>query len=238
MLAVVVAVAVSPLTPIGVARDADPDLGVFVDGPVLLLGSLAIVLAVLALAAFPAWWYTRDARYRSAGQAVTRPSRFVAWLGLSGAPLAAGTGVRMALEPGRGRTAVPVRTTIVGAALAIATVVAALTFASSLDHLVSTPRLYGWSWDARVETSGETPDSAAALHTKVADLMRGSKSVAGFSDSVISRVNLDGVTVTALGVAHQKGAVGPTVVEGRAPRTDGEIALGEQDPRPRRRRHR
>ena len=29
----------------------------------------------------------------------------------SGAPLSAGTGVRMALEPGRGRTAVPVRTT-------------------------------------------------------------------------------------------------------------------------------
>ena len=145
---------------------------------------------------------------------------------MSGAPLAAGTGVRMALEPGRGRTAVPVRTTIVGAALAIATVVAALTFASSLDHLVSTPRLYGWSWDARVETSGETPEAAAALHAKIADVMAKSKSVTGFSDSVISRVNLDGVTVTALGVAHQKGAVGPTIVEGRAPRTDDEIALG------------
>ena len=61
-----------------------------------------------------------DAAVADRGLAAARP----------GAPLAAGTGVRMALEPGRGRTAVPVRTTILGAALAIATVVAALTFAA------------------------------------------------------------------------------------------------------------
>ncbi len=37
-LAMVVAVAASPLTPIGAARTAEPDLGVFLDGPVLVLG--------------------------------------------------------------------------------------------------------------------------------------------------------------------------------------------------------
>ena len=225
-IAIVIAIAASPLTPVGVARDADPDLGFFVDGPVVVLGALAVALAVLALAILPAWWYTRGAQFRSADRPVTRPSRVVGWLGVSGAPLAAGAGVRMALEPGRGRTAVPVRTTIVGAALAIATVVAALTFASSLDHLVSTPRLYGWSWDARIETSGETTEAASALHEKVAAVLKKSKAVAGFSDSVISRVNLDGATVTALGVDHEVGAVGPTIVEGRAPRAAGEIALG------------
>ena len=226
VLAVVLAIAASPLTPIGVARDADPDLGFFVDGRVILLGALAVFGAVLVLAALPAWWYTRGAQFRTADRPAARTSRLVGWLGRSGAPLTAGAGVRMALEPGRGRTAVPVRTTIVGAALAIATVVAALTFASSLDHLVSTPRLYGWSWDARVETNGETPEAATSLHTALADVMTKSKSVGGFSDSVISRVNLDGVTVTALGIAHRKAEVGPTIVEGRAPRADDEIALG------------
>jgi hypothetical protein len=121
---------------------------------------------------------------------------------------------------------VPVRTTIVGAALAIATVVAALTFASSLDHLVSTPRLYGWSWDVRVTTNGDTPAQASALHTEVGELLARSRVDAAYSDSVISRVSLDGVTVTALGVAHRRGAVGPTIVSGRAPHNDGEVALG------------
>jgi len=226
LLAVALAVVVSPLTPIGIAREADPDLGVFVDGPVLWSGALAIVAAVLALALIPAWWYTRGAPFRTADRDGARPSRIVGWLRLSGAPLTTATGVRMALEPGRGRTAVPVRTTIVGAALAIATVVAALTFASSLDHLVSTPRLYGWSWDARVQTSGDTPEAAAVLHGQVADILKRSPSVAGFSDSVISRVDLDGVTVTALGTAHRTGDVGPTIVDGRAPRADDEVALG------------
>ncbi len=225
-LAVVLAIAVSPLTPIGVARSVDPDLGVFFDVPVLVVGFLAVVLAVLALAALPAWWYTRAARYRTGDQAPVRPSRLAGWLRVSGAPVVAGTGVRMALEPGRGRTAVPVRTTIVGAALAIATVVAALTFASSLDHLVSTPRLYGWAWDLRVETDGNSNEEAAALQTKVSDALVHAKSVTVFADSVISRVNLDGVTVTALGVSRGKGRLGPTIVAGRAPRNDHEVAIG------------
>ena len=58
--------------------------------------------------------------------------------------------VRMALEPGRGRTAVPVRTTIFGATLSLVALAAALGFASSLDRLVGTPALSGWNWDTIV----------------------------------------------------------------------------------------
>jgi ABC-type lipoprotein release transport system permease subunit len=132
----------------------------------------------------------------------------------------------MALEPGRGRSAVPVRTTIAGCALAIGAVVAALTFASSLDHLVTTPRLYGWSWDVRVETGADTTAQTVALQRKVTDTFDRSRLAAGYSTSVISRLDVDGITVTALGVAHQRGNVGPTIVSGRAPRQRDEIALG------------
>ncbi|HEY3673436.1 MAG TPA: ABC transporter permease [Acidimicrobiia bacterium] len=226
VLAVVIAVVASPLAPIGVARGIEPDPGLSFDGAVLASGFLAVLGAVLALAALPAWWYTRAARFRADEQMSVRPSRLTGWVGASGASAVAGTGVRMALEPGRGRTAVPVRTTIVGAVLAVATVVAALVFASSLDHLVSTPRLYGWSWDVRVENGGDSAASARALHTDVRKAMTASKRVASFSDTVISRVNLDGVTVTALGVAPAKGRVEPTIVSGRAPRAADEVALG------------
>ncbi len=167
VLAVALAIAASPLTPIGVARDADPDLGVYVDVPVVLVGALGVFAVVVLLAVGPAWWYARSARLAGSDDDGTRPSRFASWLRSSGAPLTAGTGVRMALEPGGGRTAVPVRTTIVGAALAIATVVAAFSFAASLDHLVTTPRLYGVTWDARVDTGGDTEADAVRAHDDV-----------------------------------------------------------------------
>ena len=56
-------------------------------------------------------------------------------------------GMRLALEPGRGRTAVPVRSALAGAVLAMTVVSATLTFGASLTTLVSHPALYGWNFD-------------------------------------------------------------------------------------------
>jgi hypothetical protein len=225
-IAVVGAIAASPLLPIGVARTAEPDPGLSVDGTVVGLGALAVVVAVLLLSAASAWWYSSAAV--GASEAPGHPSRVSAWLRSSGSPVVAATGVRMALEPGRGRTAVPVRTTMLGAALAIASVVAAVTFAGSLDHLVSTPRLYGWSWDVSIDTGGSSDQDAAALAADVDGALRRSQLVAGISTSRISRLDVDGVTVTTLGVHPERGRVGPTIVAGRAPRAADEIALGRK----------
>jgi hypothetical protein len=57
------------------------------------------------------------------------------------------TGVRFALEPGRGRSAAPVRSAILGAVLAVAVLTTTVTFGASLDSLVSHPSLYGWNWN-------------------------------------------------------------------------------------------
>ncbi|HEX5586674.1 MAG TPA: FtsX-like permease family protein [Acidimicrobiia bacterium] len=224
-IAVVGALVVSPFAPIGPARAAEPDRGFHVDAPVVGLGALAVLVAVLVLAAIPAWWFSRASRF-APDQPRLRVSRPAAWLQSAGAPVVAGTGVRMALEPGQGRTAVPVRTTVTGSALAIAAVVAAVTFAASLDHLVTTPRLYGWAWDLRVSTSGNDAADAQANSSFVASTLADSPQVAGFSDSVLSRLEIDGATVTALGVRHRRGEVSPTIVSGRAPRTGRELALG------------
>lgn len=225
VIAVIGAIALSPLMPIGAARTAEPDLGISVDATVIGLGALAVVVAILVLSAASAWWYARASAV--VGDAGTgRGSRVTAWLRSSGSPVVAATGVRMALEPGRGRTAVPVRSTIAGAALAIATVAAAVTFAASLDHLVSTPRLYGWSWDVSIDTGGQDDADAAALVKTVNERLQRSPLVRGYATSRISRIDVDGVTVTALGVQRQRGTLGPTIVSGRAPRIGNEIALG------------
>jgi len=66
-------------------------------------------------------------------------------------------GVRFALEPGQGRTSVPVRSVLVGTVLAVAVVVSALTFGASLNTLVSHPPLYGWNWDYMFDTINDVP---------------------------------------------------------------------------------
>ena len=68
----------------------------------------------------------------------------------------------MALESGRGGTAVPVRTTLLAAVVGVAAVAAALTITASADHLLGTPRLYGHNWDA-VIGNGTDPSYPEAL---------------------------------------------------------------------------
>src|SRR5205807_5162200 len=105
---------------------------------------LAVVLSALAIVLSFVYAPHRAAlrpRIRNA-----TGTRMVATLARSGLSAPGVVGVRMALEPGQGRTAVPVRSALAGTALAVALVVTTLTFASSLHTLVSTPALYGWNW--------------------------------------------------------------------------------------------
>ena len=63
------------------------------------------------------------------------------------------TGIRFALEPGAGRDAVPVRSAILGATLAVIVVVTTVTFGSSLRPSSPAPPLYGWNWNYELTAS-------------------------------------------------------------------------------------
>jgi hypothetical protein len=134
----------------------------------------------------------------------------------------------MALEPGRGRTAVPVRTTIVSALLAIAMVIGALVIAASLDRLVGTPRLYGWNWDDEISVQASTAADTREARRGVATLLDGSAAVRRWSTVSLSDVRLPSGSVPAIGVSTTRGEVFPTLVSGRIPRRGDEIALGER----------
>src|SRR5207244_8872361 len=82
-------------------------------------------------------------RHQRSASAGSRLARAATRSGLS--PTAT-TGIRFAVEPGSGSNAAPVRSAIVGGALAIVVVVATLIFGASLNSLVSRPALYGWNW--------------------------------------------------------------------------------------------
>src|SRR6185503_7583794 len=85
-----------------------------------------------------------------------RPSSVAEGLTRAGAPVPAAAGVRMALEPGHGSTAVPVRTVIASAVVSMIALSAAFTFGASLDRAVRTPRIFGQQWDADVDAQFDT----------------------------------------------------------------------------------
>ena len=216
IVGVALAVALSPLTPVGLARTAEPDPGVRWDVPVLALGFVITLLAVPLLASVRAWRAQR--RDDTEGD---RPSTVASAFGRAGLPVTAVTGARLALEPGRGRTAVPVRTTAAIAVVAVASVAAALTFGAGLEHLLATPRLFGQDWDTTLTTFGE-----ATIAPGVPDLLRAEPAVEAFSVGVSGPANIEDEAVGVFAIDVPSGTVVPPILEGRAPARADEIALG------------
>ena len=128
----------------------------------------------------------------------------------------------MALEVGKGRRAVPVRSAFVGSVVGVLGVTAVLVFASSLSHLVATPRLYGWTWDFKVEdTTTNTPCGGTDF-----GVSRGS-GVAALTEVCFENVQLDGHATAGTAFTKLSGAtIDPEILEGRAPRGPREVALG------------
>jgi hypothetical protein len=123
------AVLASPLFPLGVAGRADPNRGVQYDWHVLLVGCAAIVVLVVSFGIVTAYLSVRRSMIDIDGGRRRRPSPVVEVASATGLGLSVTNGLRMALEPGRGRTAVPVRSAVVGAVIGILGVTAVLTFA-------------------------------------------------------------------------------------------------------------
>jgi hypothetical protein len=154
LIAAGVAVALSPLSPLGPVRQVDPSPGFAFDWTVLAYGVLVLVVGLSALAVALAYRGTRQRQGRDRSALVARTSSSARAMAEMGLPAPAVAGVRFALERGRGRTAVPVRSALLGSALAVAVVVATLTFGSGLSTLVSHPTLYGWNWSYAIEQVG------------------------------------------------------------------------------------
>jgi hypothetical protein len=213
-LAVVLAFAFSPLTPIGLARDLEPHPGFALDVLVLALGGAGVLLLVVSAGAV-ASLQARTAHRDLEPRAGCPPAEALARWGL---PPTAVSGVRLALTRGRGTMAVPVGGTLLGAIASVAVVAVALTFTASMDHLLSTPRLYGQNWDYR--TNFITPPPARVrADPGISDAAEGSDDV---------EVRLDGRTAHVVAMDDIKGRIGPVVTEGRAPERLGEILLSSK----------
>jgi len=223
MMAVGVAVAASPLMPIGAAALAEPDPGVSADAAVLAAGAAAIVAMLVTRVAWPARRLASAGARPSGAPAVTRPrSRSAARPAAIGAPVTAAVGVRLAVESGRGRTAVPVRSALAGTVLSVLAVTAALTFGANLLHLVTSPPLYGKRWDAAIDVQFATISPAAA--GRQFGRLPG---IAGWTYGQHGTIAIAGHVIPAIGLAAGKGPLlSPTLLQGRPLGNEQEIVLG------------
>ena len=218
LLAAVVGVALSPLSPIGPVRLVYPDEGLNFDWPVLAVGTAFLVVAVGAIALILARRRSPGLMSRRKRLVVPTGSRLARLLVNAGLPVTAAVGVRFAVEPGRDRDAVPVRSALLGSALALTIVVATLTFGSSLNTLVTHPPLYGWNWNYAM-------DSGAGIPPQSTRLLSTDPYVRAWSGYGIPNVQIDGTTVPVLTTAADA-AVSPPLLSGHGVDAVNQIVLG------------
>jgi hypothetical protein len=218
-LAVAGAVALSPLAPVGPVRRFDPARGVQADG--LVLGTGAALLAVI-LAGMLAVMAARAAG-RPAAPAASRRSALAGAAASARMPVSASVGTRNALEPGPGAQPVPVRSALLGSVAAVVAVVSAVVFGTSLEGLVSHPVRYGWAWDVLIQAEGGYGSFAPG---SISRLLRGQRSVAGWSEFGFTQLRVAGKIIPVLGLQRGPGTVEPPVTSGRPIDGDGQIALG------------
>jgi hypothetical protein len=132
----------------------------------------------------------------------------------------------MALAPGLGSSAVPVRSAFFGVTAGTLGIVAVLVFGGSLDHLVATPPLYGAPWDAVLQVRQAPPARTPAICGDVDLPAERDRRLAAIGAICQENVEVDGHPVVIWGIEPIKGSIEPAIVVGRAPRRPGEIVLG------------
>ena len=218
--AIALAVALSPLTPLGEARVVEPSTGFAFDPVVLPLGALSLVLVVLLLGTWPAVRVSR-LRFVEDRNTFARPFPIVSRLSAMGAPPSAVIGVRRAFERGRGPSAVPVVSAFLGTTLAVLALSATAVFGASLGHLLSTPDLYGDAFQVMF-----SPNSAQPLPSNLVSDLRADPAISGITEGVGTEVTIKGISVAAIALNSIRGPLLLSTVTGFAPTKTGEMGLG------------
>jgi ABC-type lipoprotein release transport system permease subunit len=221
ILAVLLAFVGSVLMPLGPVRRLERTHPMTFDTTVLALGGL--IFAALLVAAIVTIAIAERPQRLAARRANPRPARTVAAALAAGLRPTAVTGLRFAFEnDGEGAVSASTRSVMAGAALALAALIAAITFGASLRALVDHPRLYGWSGDAVVSAAngyGVLPrDEAGAILAR-------DPAVEAWSGAYFGAARVEGRDTPLLGM-DAGDALLPPMLSGRPLAATDEIVLG------------
>ena len=211
---VTIAVLASPMFPIGISRTADPDIGFHADLRVLAIGAAATILAAVI---------TSVAGVHLAARRPTFVQRKSTWLSTTISHLGpvGATGARLAFAGPRGensRSRLGLGITVATLALLLGSV----SLETSFDHLLSTPRLVGATWDVAMNFDNPA-DRPAAMESLQHDSNVAAFGLGGWTGTA---VNGQPVYTMIFDAAH---GIDVAVDRGRAPRGATEIALGSAD---------
>ena len=203
--------AAAGLEPMGGLHRYEPHPGWAPNVAILVGGATLVGLGFVLVAAWTTWRAARTEAGLSRRASVL-PAVIAARLRRP--ELLAGTS--FAVSRGRGRSAVPVRATTIGAVLGLAGVVGAATFAAGLQRLSTTPARYGWNADFAVIDAKPIDLPNVALDPRVTDL--------DWLAQTTARIGQE--YVPAFASTPIKGELPWTTLNGRLPRAADEVAIG------------
>jgi FtsX-like permease family len=219
-LGVAGAIVASQWMPIGAAAIIEPHPGIDADWLVLGTGwAGAPLLTAAGSATAAALALTASRRQRA-----PRRSPVAVAARRAGLPVPIVIGTRFALEPGRGRTAVPIRPALVGAIGGVLGVLAAFTFSAGVSDAAAHPARFGQTWQLGTffGENGRDFGPAAQVLRKVAAV----PGVTGVDDARIGGAQSGQVSVESFTYAPVAGKRVPVVLTGgRMPTAPGEVAL-------------
>jgi len=218
-LGVAGAIVASRWMPIGLASIAEPHPGIDVDWVVLGPGWVIVPLLTVAGSAAVA------AAALSAGR--RRPQRrsvVAAGAAAANFPVPLVVGARFALEPGQGRSAVPVRSALVGAVVGVLGVLAAFTFSAGVSDAATHPARFGQTWQLTTFSGYNGHDFGPA--SRVLRAVAADRDVTGVDDARIGGAQSGQVSIESFTYAPV-GGKRPAVVltAGRMPASPDEIVL-------------
>ena len=219
LLGAVGAVVASRWFPIGTAAGGEPTPGFDVDWTVLLLALIAVPVLAAAGALASASTALRPARTL----AMRRGSGVAAAAAQAGAPVPVVVGTRFALEPGRGRQAVPVRPALLGAVIGVLGIVAAFTFSNGVSDAAGNPARFGQVFELQgwVGLSGSDTGPVERVESIIAD----DPDVVAANDTRSEIAESGGEAVAVFSFEPVGAAIAPVLTSGSMPREADEIAL-------------
>ena len=222
LVAVAVAVGLSPLAPIGPVRAVYPTPGVAFDWTVLGLGLMALVVVFVGVSVILSARATADRVARGANQRRGVATSVTRAAAVSGLPVSAVAGVRLALSSGRGLSSTPVRSAMLGTTLAVTIAVATLTFGSSLRNLVTQPALYGWNWSYALQPVN---DPVSFTPPQFESLLQRDTDVEAWTTVQFYTIDLDGQAVPFM-FEPPAAPIAPPLLSGHAVHGPNQVVLG------------
>jgi ABC-type lipoprotein release transport system permease subunit len=207
------AVLASRLVPSGTAGRLEPP-GLRAEPAVLAAGAALLVLVLAGIASLLAL---------RVATAVPRARPFLP--GASAGPLPLRLGLHWTFSRAApGAATGSARAALMAVVVGMAGIVAVVTFASSLNHLVTTDRLFGWDFDGGFNSDELDRGALEKATGGLADDRR----VEGLAWGSVVDVPVNGRAVEVFALDQARGFVHPSIIEGRAPVGSDEIALGSE----------